>query len=120
MLAAVWGRLGARARSALRGRSFTVAGRTLHSTSVITGMLVIAVGVLFWTTNGLVDLSGPVSSETLADLQDRTEVLSDPVVDSMVVIGLAALVLVLWHRARGRSRAVESVEGDVPADESNR
>lgn len=36
LLAAVWGRLGPRARGLLRGRPFTVMGRTLHTTSFVT------------------------------------------------------------------------------------
>lgn len=117
LLATVWGRIGTRTRAALRGRTVVVLGRPLHSTSMITGLLVMAVGVLFWTTNGLVDLPGPVSPETSAAMQDRVRGWSGPVVDSVVIVGVAASVLVLWNRTRGRNRRAESAEGDARAGE---
>ncbi|WP_434080902.1 cytochrome c biogenesis CcdA family protein [Sanguibacter sp. Z1732] len=41
VLASVWGRLGAKGRSVLRGRTVSVFGRRLHTTSVITGVLMV-------------------------------------------------------------------------------
>src|SRR5699024_3208136 len=45
LIAALWQKLGTRGRSALRGRTFTVLGRELHTTSALTGLLIIVVGI---------------------------------------------------------------------------
>src|SRR5690554_6771052 len=54
LIAALWKRLGKAGQGRLRGRTFTALGREWHSTSVITGVLMIILGVIFWTTNGMV------------------------------------------------------------------
>lgn len=100
LVAAAWQRLGARGRSALRGRGFTVLGLRLHTTSVVTGVLIAGVGVLFWTTNGLVDAPSLVPLGTQAWLQQRAAALAGPRYDVVAVVAVAALVLVLWVRRR--------------------
>lgn len=104
-LAAGWSRLGARARAALRGRTFSVLGYRLHSTSVITGLLIIAVGILFWTTNGLIGVPELLPTDLQARLQSGVAVLANPVVDVIVLVVLAGLALLLWTRMRRRDRA---------------
>lgn len=117
LLAAVWGRLGSRARGLLRGRTFTVLGRTLHTTSFVTGMLIIVLGVVFWATNGLVTLPSLVSTSTLSRWQAGSTVLTDPVVQvaAIVVLALGAL-MVWWRRERRRRRPqVAPAPSDLPA-----
>ena len=109
LLAAVWDRLGARGRSMLRGREFTDLGRTLHSTTVITGIVIMALGVLFWVTNGLVTLPSLVPTSTLARWQESSAVLDEPLVQIAAIIALAALGLLLWWR-RDRRRGQERAE----------
>ncbi|MFK4760130.1 cytochrome c biogenesis CcdA family protein [Microbacterium sp. ZW T5_45] len=105
VIAAVWQRLGARGRGMLRGRTFHVHGREFHTTSVITGLLIAGVGVLFWFTNGLVSLPSPVPTDLLSWLQVRGELLADPVFDIIAILALTVLALVGWALARRRSRA---------------
>ena len=108
LLAAVWDRLGERGRSVLRGREFTVLGRALHSTTVVTGIVIMALGVLFWVTDGLVTLPSLVPTSTLARWQESSAVLDEPVVQIAAIIALAVLGLLLWwrrDRRRGRGRA---------------
>lgn len=66
-LALVWERLGDRARAWLRGREVRVAGRSLHSTSLVSGLLLVVVGVL------LVTGASVVESQSLALLGARVE-----------------------------------------------
>lgn len=106
-IAALWRRLGPRGRKALRGRPFVLLGRELHTTSVITGVLIIAVGVLFWTTNGLVGAPELLPIQTQAWLQARAAALANPTVDIAVVVGVAILVIAIWA-IRRRSAANES------------
>lgn len=110
LIAVLWQRLGARGRAALRGRTFTVAGRELHTTSVVTGLLIMGVGVLFWTTNGLVGAPELVPLELQAALQAGAGALANPLVDVAVIVVVAALVLWWWVR---RGRATESSDSDA-------
>ncbi|WP_036542095.1 cytochrome c biogenesis CcdA family protein, partial [Nocardia cyriacigeorgica] len=95
LIAALWQRLGARGRRFLRGRSFTVLGRELHTTSVVTGLLIVGVGVLFWTTNGLVGAPELVPLDAQAWLQENTAILANPILDILAVVLIAGIVLVL-------------------------
>ena len=98
ILAAVWHRLGARGRSRLRGREFTLLGRRLHTTTFATGLLIIALAVLFWTTNGLVTMPSLVPTSTLARWQASTAGLSSPLVQVGMLLALGALALGIWLR----------------------
>ncbi|MBP2437344.1 cytochrome c biogenesis CcdA family protein [Microbacterium amylolyticum] len=102
IIAALWNRLGDRGRRVLRGRTFRVFGREFHTVSVITGLLIIAVGVLFWTTNGLVSVPSLVPASVLASLQTSGAVLANPIVDVLAIIAVAALALVAWWAAQRR------------------
>lgn len=116
VIAALWNTLSARARSRLRGRTFTVAGREFHTTSVITGMLLLAVGLLFWFTNGLVSLPALVPDDLLEWMQDRGSVLSSPVVDIVAIVLISGAALALWafrqKRLRGAGTADRPYRGD--------
>lgn len=104
VLAALWERLSPRARSLLRGREFTVLGRRLHTTTVLTGLVIIALGVLFWSTNGLVTMPSLIPTSALARWQENTAVLSGPATQVAVIVALALLGLALWWRSDRRRR----------------
>lgn len=101
-IAAGWRRLGAN-RDLLRGRGFTVLGRRLHTTSVLTGAVIVVVGWLFWSTNGFLSAPEFVSLDTQAWLQARVGDLADPVVDVVLVVVVTAFVLAIWGWRRSRS-----------------
>ena len=105
LIAALWGRLGTRGRRRLRGRVFTVFGRELHSTSVLTGLVLIGVGVVFWTTNGLVSAPQLLPLDVQAWLQGRSAILAHPLVDFLAVLIVACVVLIVWVRRRRRDHA---------------
>lgn len=115
LIAWAWTRMSDRARRALRGRSFTVLGRELHTTSVVTGVLLIGVGVLFWVTNGLVTAPELVPSGVQLWLQERGAQLSGPVVDILAIVLVAGVILAVWAR-RGRTRR----SAEHPSDQSHR
>lgn len=68
LLALVWDRLGDRAHRWLRGRELRVGRLTLHSTSLVSGLLLVAVGVLLLVGGGTL-----VESPDLALLGARAE-----------------------------------------------
>src|SRR5699024_3862799 len=107
-LALVWERLGARARERLRGRGVTVLGRRLHTTTALTGLVIIALGVLFWVTNGLVTLPSLIPTSTLARWQTSGPDLSSPALQIGVILALTLLALLQWWRADRRRRRREA------------
>ena len=116
LLAWAWTRMSDRSRRALRGRPFRVLGRELHTISVITGLVLIGVGVLFWTTNGLVTAPALVPSGVQLWLQERSALLSGPVVDIVAIVLVAGLVLAVWAR-RGK-RWTSPAEHPEPAPDA--
>lgn len=104
LIAALWQRLGTQGRTALRGRTFTVLGREWHTTSVITGLLIIAVGVLFWTTNGLVGAPELLPYDAQTWLQEAAAGLANPVLDVVALVVIAGVVLAVWERRQRRRR----------------
>lgn len=108
ILASVWGRLSPRGKSRLRGKTFTVFGREFHTTSVITGAIIILVGILFWTTNGLINMPELLPAGASAWLQNSTAVLSNPLVDAALLLVVVAIILGFWIRARYRKANSET------------
>ena len=105
LLALTWEKLAPRSRRLLRGRPLALGPLTLHSTTMLTGLLIIALGVLFWTTNGLISLPSLVPTRVLAQWQESLAPLSSTGVQIAVIAGLAALALLLWWRAERRGAA---------------
>ncbi|AVM01256.1 cytochrome C biogenesis protein CcdA [Gordonia iterans] len=64
VLALFWDRIGPRVRSALRGREISVGRRRFHTTSLIAGLALIAVGIFLWVTDGTASLGAPVGADT--------------------------------------------------------
>lgn len=102
LLAALWRRLGTRSRALLRGREFTLVGRRLHTTTVLTGALIITVGILFWATNGLVTMPSLVPTGILARWQEALAVLNGTGVQIALILLVGALALALWWRTERR------------------
>lgn len=114
VIAALWQRLGVRGQRWLRGRSFTLFGRELHTTSVLTGLVMIGVGLLFWATNGLVALPALIPASVQAALQARMTALGSPAAQVLGILALAAAALAAWfvitRPARRRSAAPHPLE----------
>ena len=104
VLAALWNKLSPRAISMLRGRGFRFLGRELHTTSVITGLLITAVGVVFWTTNGLVSAPSLLPAGIQRGLQSYSGVLANPLIDALLLAGLVIVVVTLWAVRRSRKQ----------------
>lgn len=112
LIAALWEKLGTRGQRLLRGRTVTVLARPLHTTSLITGLLIIGVGLLFWFTNGLVAMPSLVPTSVQAWMQEQGGVLANPVFDIVVIIAVATAALIIW--GLGRRRAARRAETEAP------
>lgn len=105
VVAALWHRLGGRGRAMLRGREVSVFGMRLHTISMLTGALMVVVGIVFWTTNGLVAVPSFVPTDLLARLQSSA-LLTGTAADIIAVLVIAAIVIAIWFtRDRRRTRA---------------
>lgn len=112
LIVLLWRPLGERGRSVLRGRTFTVFGWEFHTTSVLTGALIVAIGVLFWRTNGLVGVPELIPLDVQASLQNAAQVLTNPIFDILAILVITAVILAIWFRYR--SRAEDSASEDQP------
>lgn len=107
-LAAVWDKLTPKMMKALRGRGFRILGRNLHTTSVITGLLISFMGIVFWTSNGLVTAPSWVPAGLQRTLQSSSNVLANPLVDAIIVGTIVVIVVALWAVRRSRAAAQQS------------
>lgn len=114
ILAALWQKMSARSRGILRGRTFTVFGRELHTTSVITGGLITGVGLLFWFTNGLLNVPSLIPSDVEKWLQQGSSVLANPIVDIIAIVAAMGVALAIWALVR-RKKAMQDATPQTPA-----
>jgi hypothetical protein len=70
--------------------------------SMVTGILMIVIGIVFWATNGLVSAPSLVPTTTLAHAQEWVSSWSSTTTDIIVVCVLAVLAIVLWFRHERR------------------
>ncbi|MBC7291986.1 MAG: cytochrome c biogenesis protein CcdA, partial [Actinotalea sp.] len=98
LLAVAWGwtRLGPAGRSRLRGREVVLGRVRTHTTSLVTGALLVVVGIVFALTNGMAALPDLVPVRTQARLQEWALAAGGAVPDVALVLGGAAVALALW------------------------
>jgi cytochrome c biogenesis protein CcdA len=106
LLALGWERFDLGQRGWLRGRQVSLGGRRFHTTSLLSGALFLAVGVLFLTTGGTASgVPGlPSSLELEASIQTALVRLDGRLADGLVlamVAAVAATILVVRTRRRG-------------------
>lgn len=112
VIAALWARLGGRSRGLLRGREVAVGPLRLHTTSMLTGALMIVVGVIFQTTNGLVSVPSFIPTDVVSRLQSSA-LLSGATADVIAISGIAVALVGLWV-LRDRRRRAQEVGHDAP------
>ncbi|MGC1214877.1 MAG: cytochrome c biogenesis CcdA family protein [Micromonospora sp.] len=116
LLALVWDRWRIGERRWLRGRQFSVGRLHLHTTSTVSGLLFVALGVLFLVFDGTAGLSGGFG---LTDIEGAaqewvTGTLGD-VPDELVLLvaGLAAVTVLVLRRRR--AAAPETAAAPLPS-----
>lgn len=116
VLALVWDHWKLSERSWLRVRHWQWGPVRVHSTSLIGGLVFIAIGVLFVSTAGTASLGGIVSTHTEFELQTWIFGLADTITDLHVLLIVAVIVLLvllvrMWLRTR-QGAAVSSRASD--------
>ncbi|MER7395603.1 cytochrome c biogenesis CcdA family protein [Streptomyces sp. NPDC000151] len=92
VLALLWDRFQLGRRGWLRGREFGVGPLRLHTTSLISGLFFIGIGILFLAFNGTSALPGILDTESEFRLEEWVSGVAAAVPDS-VLIAAAALVV---------------------------
>ncbi|MGW6694071.1 cytochrome c biogenesis CcdA family protein [Rhodococcus sp. NPDC054953] len=118
VMAAVWDRFDLGRRRWLRGRVLTVGRVELHTTSLLSGLFFVAVGVLFLVSDGTSALAGAVGADTGVALESWVLRLAGaiPMTTLAALLGGAALLVVAWRLFRPRAEAPVP----VPAPERDR
>jgi cytochrome c biogenesis protein CcdA len=117
VLAALWDRFDLGRRRWLRGRTLSWGPVRLHTTSVVAGVLFIAVGVVFLRYDGTAGLTGSLGMGDLTDLEFTaqravTEWAAELPAWSLPLVVVVVALVVAWRR---RS-VVEEPPERAPAD----
>lgn len=110
-LALLWQRFDLGRRTWLRGREFRLGPLRLHTTSTISGLLFVAVGVVFLLFDGTAAFLAPNARMALA-VENTVAALGAHVPDTVVLFALAAAVAVTvtWRLRHTPARAHADAE----------
>lgn len=106
VLAALWDRFDLGRRRALRGRMLRLGRVQVHSTSLISGLLLVAIGALFLRFDGTAGITGVLGLGDTTDLevslqQKATQLAA--AVPAWAVTGVLTVAAVVWAVRRARS-----------------
>ncbi|MGE2726087.1 cytochrome c biogenesis CcdA family protein [Mycolicibacterium pulveris] len=99
LLAWLWDRFRLSERTALRGRPVRLGPVQTHTTSLIAGLILIAIGGVFIFTDGTANLGGVLTVDATYDLQEWLSRLSAGAADPAVLLGVV-LALIGWRGYR--------------------
>src|SRR5215204_2637917 len=109
LLATLWDRFDLGHRRWLRGREVSLGPLRFHTTSLLSGLMFVVVGVLFITFEGTSGLEGLYASGGATDLafsaERWAETLSEgvPALIALAVVGLLSAALLVYRTARRRN-----------------
>ncbi len=112
VLALLWDRLGLARRTWLRGREIVIGPLRTHSTSLLSGGLFVAVGLLFLLTDGTAGIVAPTTVDQQADAQTAVQNLFGRVPDTAVLLGVVLIALAIAV-VRLRRRAAPAPGSDA-------
>lgn len=112
ILAATWHKLSPKTVQRLRGKGFTFMGRPMHTTSVITGVIIVLVGMLFWVTNGLVTMPSLIPTSMLRSIQSYDGIFANPVWDIVIIVLVIIIGAGFWAYRLYKKQKNEPVNCD--------
>lgn len=121
LLALLWERFQLGKRAWLRGREIVIGPLRLHTTNIISGLVFVAIGLMFVLTEGTASLGGVTDVDSQFAVQTWLQQTVAGVSNTAVLLALAviALTAVLWKIARIR-RAERDVSRSATASTSKR
>ncbi|MFB7635053.1 cytochrome c biogenesis CcdA family protein [Streptomyces sp. NPDC056149] len=120
VLALLWDRFRLGTRGWLRGREFALGRLRLHTTSVISGLFFIGIGVLFLTFNGTSALPGIVDADSDMRVEKWAAQLGNAVPNAVLlaVAALAVAAVLGWIALRpDRKRDAGARRGAAESDD---
>ncbi|OBA94548.1 thiol-disulfide oxidoreductase [Mycolicibacterium fortuitum] len=110
LLAWLWDRFKLSERTWMRGRPVRLGPIETHTTSLLTGAMFIALGVVFLFTDGTANLGGVLSVDAQYDLQVWLGRLSSAVSDPVLILGVVTVLIawrsiLLWRRRAANESA---------------
>jgi cytochrome c biogenesis protein CcdA len=121
VMALFWDRFDLGRRRWLRGREFSLGGLRLHTTNLVSGLMFIAIGVLFIVFEGTSALEGLYASRGATDLAFAAEWWVNGVAESVplsLALAVGAVLLagfVLYRRTRRGGKGPGKGSGKGPA-----
>ena len=121
VMALFWDRFDLGRRRWLRGREFSLGGLRLHTTNLVSGLMFIAIGVLFIVFEGTSALEGLYASRGATDLAFAAEWWVNGVAESVplsLALAVGAVLLagfVLYRRTRRGGKGPSKSPGKGPA-----
>lgn len=118
VLALLWDRYDLGSRAWLRGRPVRIGPLRTHSTSLVSGLIFIGIGVLFVVTDGTANLGGLAGVDSQFAVQARLQGFTARLPDIAVLV-LLALGVVAWRlltRSRQAPARHDSAVGRDPAE----
>jgi len=112
VLALLWDRLGLSRTPWLRGRKVHLGPLRTHSTSLISGVLFIGIGLLFLLTDGTAGIIAPTTVDQQADAQTAITDLFGGVSDTAVLLGIVLLALAVMAVRLLRRRGTRTPDGE--------
>ncbi|GLW98570.1 cytochrome c biogenesis CcdA family protein [Microtetraspora sp. NBRC 16547] len=124
-LALLWDRFDLGRKTWLRGKRIRLGPLRTHSTSLISGLLFVGIGVLFLVTDGTANLGSISSVDDQFSLQVWLKSVAGHVPDTALLLGVVtvvlAVLLVRLYRARsGRVHDGDQADGDCGAHDGDR
>lgn len=123
VIAALWDRFDLGRRRWLRGRELRIGPLRVHSTTLLSGLVFIALGVLFLTTDGTGSLSGIVGIDAQfavqAWVQHASALVSDRLVLLVVLVVLIPVSLLIARKLRHGKPDEEPRRDAEPANPSD-
>lgn len=108
-LALVWDRFSLGSRTWLRGRELSIGPLRTHTTSLISGLFFIAIGVLFLVTEGTANIGGVMGVESQYSLQVWIGDVADSVsnVAVLLLVMVAVIVVLVVRLIRSRNHFID-------------
>ncbi|WP_067176534.1 cytochrome c biogenesis CcdA family protein [Microtetraspora niveoalba] len=117
-LALLWDRFDLGRRAWLRGRPIRLGPLRTHTTSLVSGLLFVAIGVLFLLTDGTADLGGLSGVDEQFSLQVWVRDVAGRVPDALLPLALvlAAVAVLLARLRRSRATREPAVPDEAASD----